>query len=377
MNTTTPTPVIRIDTLGPLECRVDGVPIALGGAKQQSVLALLALEAGSVVSVDRLLEWVWPDDTASGSTGTLQVYVSNLRRLFTPASDRLGRALIATQRPGYALAVETAESDLLEFRSLRAQADAAASAGRQGEAATHLRAALGCWRGPVIDGLPHAPGEAPLLAHIESLKVATMEQLAEAELAVGRHRELVTELSSWVSDHPLDERLRGHLMLALYRSGRQADALATYNQGRELLLEDLGLDPSRELRSLESRIIAQDPSLDLSLQRREVRPAAPSTQVRSSVVMPAAVLESSGQVIDLGRPLLTVGRSADRDVIVDDLGVSRVHAEIRQIGSSYVLVDVGSANGTVVNGRRVVEHVLAEGDVVRLGDTEFIYRTLT
>ncbi|MET0458760.1 MAG: BTAD domain-containing putative transcriptional regulator [Ilumatobacteraceae bacterium] len=357
--------------LGPLGCRWAGEPLNLGGGKQQMVLALLVLEPNTVVSVDRLVEWVWPDEAEPGSAATLQVYMSNLRRLLAPAADGLGRQLIVTRRPGYELQLADEQSDLLTFEALRRQGEQALDEARPDAAVAALRAALELWRGEPLAGLPT---DSAATARLEMTRVAVMEQTAEAELAVGHHRQLLGELQSWVAEHELNERLRGHLMVALYRCGRQADALAVYREGRRLLLEELGIDPSRELRELERRILDQDQALDLPRTRAVPIVVAPSTELRSSVIAREAHLVLDGTSITLDRAVTSIGRLPDRDIVVEDTGVSRVHAEVRRVGTSFRLVDVGSANGTVVNGSRVVEHTLRDGDVIRLGGAELTFR---
>jgi DNA-binding SARP family transcriptional activator len=368
-------PLLWFGALGPLECRWAGNRLSLGGAKQQMVLALLVLEANRVVSVDRLLDWVWEDEAEPRNAATLQVYVSNLRRELAAASDQLGRPLILTQRPGYELRLEREQSDLLQFEALRLDGEEARQHERLGPAAQAFRAALLCWRGEPFAGLPVDPGATTSL---RLARAAIVERLAEVELAMGHHREVLPELQAWVADEPLNEALRAHLMIALYRSGRQAEALTVYQQGREQLVEQLGIDPSRDLRELEARILNQDPDLELvtrhgPIDRRPID-SGPSTEVRSSVLAHKAVLEYPGGRFVLDGPVTTIGRLADRDLTVDDGGVSRVHAEIRRIGSSFVIVDLGSANGTVVNGRRTVQQVLEDGDVVRLGAVELRFK---
>jgi SARP family transcriptional regulator, regulator of embCAB operon len=353
--------------LGPFEARWNGQPLNLGGAKQQAVLALLVLEANRVVSVDRLLQWVWPDDDESRRSATLQVYVSNLRRLVAPAAEQLGRHLITTRRPGYMLELDDHQSDVLRFEKLCREGEAAGRDGRLFEAVTAFRAALDLWRGELLSGLPVDTTDAGGGARLVLLRQTVLEQTAEAELSAGRHREFLSELQTWVSEHPLDEHLRGHLMIALYRCGRQADALAQYREARHLLLEELGIDPSRELREVENRILNQDRSLDWAPTRRLDRALESSTALRSSVVAPHGVLELGDVTVHLDEPVLTIGRFDDRDLVLDDLDVSRRHAEIRRHGTTYRLVDMGSANGSVVNGGRVAEHELADGDEIRLG----------
>lgn len=359
-------PLLWFGALGPLECWWAGDRLSLGGAKQQMVLALLVLEANRVVSVDRLLDWVWVDEAEPRNAATLQVYVSNLRRELAPAADRIGRPLIVTQRPGYELRLDTDQSDLLHFESLRLDGEEARRHDRLGPAVDAFRAALLCWRGEPFAGLPVDPGATTSL---RLARAAIAERLAEVELAMGRHREVLPELQTWVADEPLNEALRAHLMIALYRSGRQAEALAVYQHGREQLVEQLGIDPSRDLRELEARILNQDADLELAIHHGPID-RGPATVVRSSVLAHQAVLEYPGGRFVLDGPVATIGRLADRDVMIDDGGVSRVHAEIRRVGSSFVIVDLGSANGTVVNGRRTVQQVLEDGDVVRLGAVE-------
>ena len=275
--------------LGPLEGTWSGERLNLGGAKQQAVLSLLLLEANRVVSVDRLLRWVWDDTDDARRASTLQVYVSNLRRVLAPVSEELGRQIIVTQRPGYLLQVNDDESDLLLFESLCRAGEEVLGAGQPDRAAKTLRSARALWRGELLAGLPVDITEVGGAARLELLRTAVLEQIAEAELAAGRHREFLSELETWVTAHPLDERLRGHLMIALYRCGRQADALARYREGRELLVEELGIDPSRELRELQNQILNQDRSLDWTSVGMRNLGDAESTALRSSVlVVPAA-----------------------------------------------------------------------------------------
>lgn len=365
---------LRVAALGPLTVTWRGDALTLGGAKQQMVLALLLLEANSVVSVDRLLEWVWPDDHGDKRGATLQVYVSNLRRTLGPAAEARGGSVIETRRPGYVIELDDDELDILRFRRAQLEGEVALRDGRPAAAAAAFRSAMSTWRGEPMSGLPIDATDSGGLRRLELMRTSMTEQLAEAELAVGHHRELLDELPTWVAEQPLDERLRGHLMVALYRSGRQADALATFEQGRQLLLDELGISPSRELRDLEHRILNQDPTLDLPRQRPERFTDEMSTALRTSVLSRGAVLEVDGRSVRLDASVLTIGRLPDRDLVLDDPGVSRVHAEIRQVGSTYRIVDVGSANGTVVAGERVIEHVLNDGDVIRVGEVEMVFR---
>ncbi len=385
---------MRFSVLGPLTLELGGEKIGLGGAKQQMVLALLLMEANSVVSVDRLLEWVWPEsEGGKGSPSTLQVYVSNLRRLLAATDSETGSTPISTQRPGYRISLADSELDLLQFRSLERRAAEASRRGHREEVAARLREALALWKGDCLSGLPSDPSNFGVIAGINQSKVSVRERLAEVELDLGRHREILGDLHAWISADPLDERLRGHLMVAMYRCGRQADALACYQQGRELLVDELGIDPSRELRTLERRILDQDPALDFSdplvdFDGQEgsaghVRSAGPNvdlfvaaetTQIRGSVIRSSAHLDLNGHSVAVDGAVTTLGRMSDRDIAIEDSGVSRRHAEIRRVGDTYRIVDVGSSNGTLVNDKRVGEAQLHDGDRIRLGDTTLVFR---
>ena len=250
---------MELRLLGPLEVVADGASVPLGGAKQRSVLAVLALEANRVVSTDRLIAGVWGEDAADGARRSLQVYVSNLRLAFQEATQR---RLIETRAPGYVLEVDEDEVDLHRFRRDATEGRRLLEEGRAGEAVTALDAALGRWRGEVLSDLAFEPfASAGALDHLVEQRLTAVEDRIEAGLALGRHDELVPEIEELVAAHPLRERPWGQLMVALYRSGRQADALRAYGRARDTLVEELGIEPGPALRELESRILDQDPDL--------------------------------------------------------------------------------------------------------------------
>jgi DNA-binding SARP family transcriptional activator len=227
--------------LGPLEALSDGRALDVGGHKQRALLALLLLEANQVVSRDRLIDALWEEDPPETAHKALQVYVSQLRKL-------LGKERLQRQTPGYRLRVEPDELDLTQFHRLRAE-------GRLDEA-------LALWRGSPLADLANERFAQPEIARLEELRLACLEERGERELARGRHAELVGELEALVRQHPLRERLRGQLMLCLYRSGRQADALEAYQTARNALVEELGIEPGRALRELHQAILEQDAGLD-------------------------------------------------------------------------------------------------------------------
>src|SRR5439155_5669070 len=211
--------------LGPLEVIEDGHVLDLGGQKQRALLAVLLLHANEVVSSDRLIDALWPERPPETAAKALQVYVSQLRKL-------LGKKRLETKAPGYLLRVEEGELDLEGCRRL-------AEEGRPKEA-------LALWRGPALSDFSYEPFAHAEIARLEELRIGYLEERIEQDLAAGRHAELVGELDSLVATHPLRERLRRQLMLALYRSGRQAEALEVYQAARGVLVEELGIEPSRD-----------------------------------------------------------------------------------------------------------------------------------
>jgi DNA-binding SARP family transcriptional activator len=264
---------LELRLLGPLEALRDGQAVALGGAKPRALLAVLALDLGRVVSVDRLVEALWPGDPPDSAGHAVQVYVSQLRKALGP--------VIATRPPGYVLELDRESVDLHMFSRLAVEAREALQAGSPETAEASLRDALALWRGPALADFAYEPFAQNEIARLEELRTAVLEERIEADLALGRHAELVSELEALVQAHPLRERPRRQLMLALYRSGRQADALAAYRAARETLLDELGLDPGPELKELEAAILRQDESLLLE----ETPLATPPMQFRRLVTI--------------------------------------------------------------------------------------------
>jgi DNA-binding SARP family transcriptional activator len=250
---------VEFRILGPLEVMDDGRALQLGGTKQRSLLALLLVNANEVVAADRLVDELWREDAPERAHNALQVYVSQLRKLIEP--NRAAGAspqVLVTQAPGYVIRVEEHQLDLRRFERLVAEARSEDS---PAEAAAKLREALALWRGePLADlRLEHwAQAEIPRL---EEARTATLEDRIEVDLALGRHADLVGELESLVVEHPLRERLRAQRMLALYRSGRQADAIAAYRRAHRAFADELGIEPGLSLRALQRAILVQEPSL--------------------------------------------------------------------------------------------------------------------
>jgi DNA-binding SARP family transcriptional activator len=239
--------LVEFAILGPLEVRADGEPVVLGGPKQRALLTMLLLEAGRVVSIDRLVDALWEGNPPATSTASLQNFVAQLRKA-------LGPDVIETRPPGYLVRLEPEQLDVARMRRLVDEARANEPARR----AELLDEALASWRGEPLAEFRYETFAQEEIARLEEFHLALLEERAEAKLAIGAHADLVPELEALVRKHPLRERLRAQLMLALYRSGRQAQALEVYREGRELLVEELGLEPSPLLRGVHASILRQE-----------------------------------------------------------------------------------------------------------------------
>ena len=241
---------IQIGVLGPLAAWRAGVALPLGGSKQRALLALLAREHGRSVPTDALIEALWPEKPPGRPQTAIQGYVSHLRKV-------LGQETIVTDAGGYRLDVSAEALDSAEFERLLAVAPKLTPLNR----AAKLAAALALWRGPALAEFTYESWAQPEIARLEELRLAALEARLEADLECGRDTELVGELEAIVKEHPLRERFRGQLMLALYRAGRQADALDAYVAARTALVDELGIDPGSELQDLHRSILNQDPDL--------------------------------------------------------------------------------------------------------------------
>jgi YVTN family beta-propeller protein len=239
--------------LGPLEVVDAERPVALGGPKQRALLAILLLGRGEVISSDRLIDQLWGERPPATAAKTLQGYVSHLRKA-------LGDEVLLTRGGGYLLTTAPEQVDAERFETIVADARRALAVGDASGARRLLGEALGLWRGEPLADLGYEPFAQSEIARLEEARLAALEDRIDADLALGHHRDLVGELEGLLEAHPNRDRLRGELMLALYRSGRQTDALEVYRRGR-LSLDELGLEPGPELRRLEQRILTHDPTL--------------------------------------------------------------------------------------------------------------------
>jgi DNA-binding SARP family transcriptional activator len=250
--------VIEFRVLGPFEVRIAGQRLELRAQKPRALLAALVLRANTVVSADRLIDELWGDQPPATAPHVLQVYVSQLRKALAPT----GTAPLEHRSPGYVLRADADDVDLARFER---RLEAGSSALRRGDAEAALAAltdALALWRGPALADLADEPLAHTAILRLDELRLLAVEERVDAELALGRHDHLVPELRSLVAEHAHRERLWGQLMVALYRSGRQPDALEAFRAGRRALLDELGIDPTPALQALQAAILRQDPSLD-------------------------------------------------------------------------------------------------------------------
>jgi DNA-binding SARP family transcriptional activator len=267
--------------LGPLEALEEGRSVGLGGSKQRALLALFLLHANQALSVDRLIDELWGERPPATAAKTVRVYISRLRRALAGGEGDGSAGVVATRGHGYELSLDPERLDAHRFERLVAEGRGELAAGCPERAAATLEEGLSLWRGPPLADLAYERFAQREAARLEELRIDALEQLVDAKLALGAHGELIGRLEALIAEHPYRERLRGLLMLALYRSDRQAEALAAYQEARRTLVEELGIEPGERLRELERAILVQAPGLKLpSAEPAEggeppARPAAP------------------------------------------------------------------------------------------------------
>jgi YVTN family beta-propeller protein len=354
---------VEFRILGALEVVEQGQPLALGGAKQRALLALLLLHANEPVASERLVAALWPAEPPPRGAASLQNYVSRLRKL-------LGRERLLSRPGGYLLALAPDELDLARFERL---VRTARETRQPRQRAQRLREALAEWRGQPLVDLAAEPFAQAEIARLEDLRLAALEERIDAELLLGRHAELVGELQRLVAEQPLRERLCGQLMLALYRSGRQAEAFQAYEDAREALAEKFGIEPSRALKALQRQLLAQDPSLELPHEapaEQLARPAPePTPRVPAEVVtivfsdiegstqLLHRLRDSYGDVLDEHRRLLRRAYAEHGGEVVETEGD----------GSLAVFTRPREAlDGAVAAQRALTEHSWPEGVDVRV-----------
>jgi YVTN family beta-propeller protein len=288
--------------LGPLEVWEDGRPLSLGGMKQRALLAILLLRANEVVSRDVLIDELWGERPPASAAHSLEAYVSRLRK--TLHADRVGEPILVTRPPGYMLRVEFEKLDLDRFERLLEEGRRALATHAPERALPKLSEALSLWRGPPLGDLAFEPFAQVEVERLEELRLTAREERIEAELALDRNEALVPELQVLVVQHPLRERLRGQLMLAPYRSGRQAEALQVYREARGYFIEELGLEPGPSLKTIEQAILRHEAVLDAPKHdAREVAvvsPPPPSPRPMEATPIPPAVTEARRRLPVMG-----------------------------------------------------------------------------
>lgn len=377
--------------LGPFEVADGDRPLTLGGTRQRSVLAILVLHAGETVSSDRLIDQLWGERPPADAQTALQQHVSRLRKALEP------HAVLVTRPPGYALDIDPRQVDLEQFRGAVERGRRELGEGRADAAARTFRAGLALWRGPPLADIANEPFATEAIRELDEQRLAALESRVEADLALGRHADLVTELRSLVREHPLREGFRAQLMLALYRCGRQAEALEAYAEARETLVSELGLEPGPELQALQQAILTHDESLrapERAPRRRRRRWIALAATAVCSALVAAALAalalrddDGSGATAAVGVGSV-LGIDAESGEIVRRIPAGRTPSALAFGEGALWLVDADARTVLrIVPSSRVVE-TLATGatptDIAvgagsvwvangtRLPDTQFI-----
>jgi DNA-binding SARP family transcriptional activator len=329
--------------LGPLEVREGDRSLPLAGEKQRALLALLLLNANRVVSRERLIDDLWGDEPPETAVTIVQVYVSRLRKLLPPET-------LVTQPPGYLLAAEPEQVDLQRFDRLLREGRAALAAGDPERAARRLREGLELWRGPPLAEFASEPFARVEGGRLEELRLSAVEERIEADLALARHGDLIGELEVLTVEHPHRERLRGQLILALYRSGRQAEALEAYRQTRAAL-DELGIEPDERLRLLERAVLTHDVALDL-----------PPPLVRDPITLPGALKGAS--------PFPFVGRARELATLRSLLALTE-----EGDGGQVALISGEAGSGKTRLVRELAREAAERGTLVLFGGSDAVVNT--
>src|SRR3954451_2005263 len=271
--------------LGPRAVLSGGRSVLVGGGKRRSLLGVLLVHSNEVVSAERLIDELWGERPPPTAAKSVQVYVSQLRKQLGPDVACANGGRLVTRSGGYELRVGPDELDVAVFERALAEGERALGGGEPAQAASGLRAALALWRGPALADFAYEPFAQGEIARLEELRLVAIEQRVDAELALGRHAGVVGELEALVGEHPLRERVRGQLMLALYRCERQAAALEVYRDGRNRMVGELGLEPGPALRGLQEKIL--DQSADLDAPTTAAGMQTNGAEAESAVAVPA------------------------------------------------------------------------------------------
>ncbi len=324
----------RFSLLGAFRAELDGQAVPLGPRLQRTLLAILVVEAGHIVPVDRLIDLLWHEEPPAAAIASLQAYVSQLRRLLEPGrAARAPSSVLVTQDPGYMLRATEDQIDALCFQALARQAHLDLAGGDPAAAAARVEAALALWQGEPLTEFAGEPWAVPVATRLTEARDLALEDRIDAWLELGQHTRAAAELEGMVAARPLRERRWSQLMLASYRSGRQADALRAYQRCRAVLGDELGIEPGPQLRRLETAVLAQDPSLDWRPPRSAAQPAPPPAQPAPPPAPDTATAALTG----------LIGRAAE---------VTRLKGRLRQAaagsGGTVILIGEPGAGKTTV-----------------------------
>jgi DNA-binding SARP family transcriptional activator len=351
--------------LGPLQAFDEQQVVTPRGSKQRSLLALLLLNANETLSTDRLIDELWGERPPATATKTVQVHISRLRNTLAGGSGNGSDGIIVTRDHGYVLLLEPGQLDSHEFERRVEEGRSELAQGRPERAASALEQALALWNGPPLADVAYEPFAESEIARLEDLRTTALELLIESQLELGRHDEVVPRLEALIRDHPYRERLRGQLMLALYRCDRQADALQAYHDARRSLIEGLGIEPSERLRELERAILAQDPAL-------AVRPVE-AAELPPELDTDTLLAGRDGELDYLREQWDRARRGAGRLVLLEGprgMGKTRLAAELagelRRDGARVLYIS--GADASDATGASLAEARKAQGPTLLVAD---------
>lgn len=364
--------MLQVGLLGPVAVFVDGNPVRVTSPRQAALLACLSLHTPRVTAVESIIAALWDEDFPRTAEQAVQQYVSSLRTLLEPGrSARHPSRLLTTEGAGYRL--REVDLDIVAFEAATARGRHSAGIGQWAAALADLDAALRYWRGPALSGLPGTPFFLAHQTRLTELRHSAVEARLDALSALGGFGQVIGECEVLLAEEPLHEAVWSRLMVALYRAGRSADALAAFGRARKVLRDELGLEPGEQLRSLERRMLDRDPTLDPPATASVPQPPAPaevSQTFRADGERLPWLQLPDGQMIVLRQGSYVVGRQPGSDILLLDSRVSRSHAVLDSVAGTVRIKDLGSLNFTTVNGRpvgREQPQELADRDVISIG----------